>query len=397
VSADGATVTPREIWVHALGAKAGGGKTYLAAVLPELERQLAGRGVRVVLLVPEAPPVPVLSEWIDVRVMTWASANGLARAIFDQVVLPLWVARRPGAVLYCSGSFAPLVKTVPTVALLRNAIYFDDAFLGRERRRRRVWLTLQGRAIAACARACRAVHYPSRSMRALVEGQHPHLAKNGRVNTYGISEVFAAAPDDDREPAQPARKVSRFLYVMNYTLQKNLGLVLRALVKARAEGLPVEVVVTSWLDQGPASCARQDRALIEAHDLVTDGYLVPVGPRFGQALLDLYRSVDACIFPSVCESFGHPLVEALALGKPLVCADRPYAREICGPNALYVDPENPDDLVDVWRAWPAIASRIADVDRAELHERFSWRAHVARLLGDLLGDDPIESTRRCAG
>jgi glycosyltransferase involved in cell wall biosynthesis len=234
-------------------------------------------------------------------------------------------------------------------------------------------------------------------MRELVEGQHAALAQRGRVNSYGIGEVFAAAGDEEGEPPEPTRKVSRFLYVMNYTLQKNLGLVLRALAKARAEGLPVEVVVTSWLDRGPASCARQDRALIDAHALVADGYLVPAGPRFGQALLDLYRSVDACIFPSICESFGHPLVEALALGKPLVCADRPYAREICGPNALYIDPENEDELVEVWRAWPAVASGIADVDHAALHARFSWHAHVARLLGDLMGGDVIESSGRCAG
>src|SRR4051812_4075737 len=114
------------LWFHALGAKVGGGLTYLRAVLPELALQLEGRGVRVLLLVPDAPDGLPLPAWIEVRELPLAARNWLTRLLFDQIVLPLWLAARPGAVLYCSGSFSPLVQTAPTFALLRNAIYFDD-------------------------------------------------------------------------------------------------------------------------------------------------------------------------------------------------------------------------------------------------------------------------------
>src|SRR5262249_37321169 len=149
-----------------------------------------------------------------------------------------------------------------------------------------------------------------------------------------------------------------FLYVMTYTLQKNLAFVLRALAQARSEGLRVAVAVTSRLDGGSPTSFARDRELIERHDLIGSGYLIPVGPKNGEELVRLYHDVDACLFPSVCESFGHPLVEALALRKPLVCADRPYAREVCGPHALYVDPDRPEELVRLWREWPAVRDRL---------------------------------------
>lgn len=376
---------PRQIWIHALGAKVGGGITYLRAVLPELASALEGRDVRVVVLAPGPVEGIDLPPSIEVRSLPFAAKSPLHRLAFDQFVLPVWLACTRDVVLFCSGSFSPIVKTAPTVALLRNAIYFDDDFLDLELPRTRRSLRLQGRLILRAARGCRAVVYPTHAMRALVEARDPALAGAGVVNPYGVADAYARsrAPGGDA-PAIEDRPAS-FLYVMNYTLQKNVGFLLEALALARAERLPVRVVLTSWLTDGPA-CEARDRDLVERHRLVEDGYLELAGPKFGDELVALYRSVDACVFPSVCESFGNPLVEALALGKPLVCADRPYARELCGEHALYVDPQRPEALVDLWRNWPEYRATWAPAPAEEVAERFSWRGHVERLLDVLLAD-----------
>jgi glycosyltransferase involved in cell wall biosynthesis len=120
--------------------------------------------------------------------------------------------------------------------------------------------------------------------------------------------------------------------------------------------------------------------IVEENDLVGSGYLEPVGPTYGDALVDLYRAVDACVFPSICESFGHPLVEAMAMGTPLVAADKPYARELCGEHAIYVDAERPEALVDVRRRWREHEAGLVRAPLDALAERFSWRSHVARLV-----------------
>lgn len=372
-----------EIWIHALGAKVGGGVTYLRAILPEIVELLDGRGVRVVLLLPEPIEGVPLPDWVETRALPHFASSHLRRLVFDQVILPAWLVGRRGTVLYCSGSFAPVVKPARTVALVRNAIYFDDAFLRLESPGNRALLRLQGRLIALGARGCAAVHYPSRSMRELVEARHPGLRPAGAVNLYGVAGDFARARRAAPEPAAGSDRI-RFLYVMNYTLQKNLGYLLEALALARASELPVRVVLTSRLEEGSAAWATRDRALIEEHDLVESGYLTLAGPAYGPELIELYTSVDACVFPSICESFGHPLVEAMAAGKPLVCADRPYARELCGEHAIYVDPERPEDLVEVWRRWPEIVEVWQPVPIEWLERRFSWPQHVTRLFESLL-------------
>lgn len=372
-----------EIWIHALGAKIGGGITYLQSALPVLFRQLEGRGVRVILLLPAALPAGIEApDWVEVRTYPRASRQAL-RLLFDQLVLPFRLLGRR-AVLYCTGSFSPFWQPVRTVALLRNAIYFDPEFLRRELPKTARIRRFQGWVIALGARRCAEIHYPTAAMRGLVEADYPPLARQGRVNAFGINARIvqggALAPRD-RTAGEPWT----FLYVMNYTLQKNLGYLLDALARAKTERLPVRVRLTSRLEDGPPATEAADRAQIARDRLVESGYLELAGPQHGAALRQAYADADACVFPSICEAFGHPMVEALALGRPLLCSDRPFAREICGEHALYIDPERPETLVDLWRRWPQPAGSLPPVRPEELARRFSWEGHVARLLEGLLG------------
>jgi glycosyltransferase involved in cell wall biosynthesis len=56
-----------------------------------------------------------------------------------------------------------------------------------------------------------------------------------------------------------------------------------------------------------------------------------------------YARSAALLFPSLVETVGLPLVEASALGLPIICADAEYAREILRgyPGATYADPRDP--------------------------------------------------------
>jgi glycosyltransferase involved in cell wall biosynthesis len=68
------------------------------------------------------------------------------------------------------------------------------------------------------------------------------------------------------------------------------------------------------------------------------GFLSP------QEMIDAYAQVDALLFLSKKESYGFPLLEAMFIGLPIVCPDLPYAHELCGDNALYFDPDEPESL-----------------------------------------------------
>lgn len=61
-------------------------------------------------------------------------------------------------------------------------------------------------------------------------------------------------------------------------------------------------------------------------------------------LLDAYLESDALLFLSLEESLGFPLIEAMYLGRSIVCPDLPYAHTICGDQAIYFQPNDLDSL-----------------------------------------------------
>ena len=105
----------------------------------------------------------------------------------------------------------------------------------------------------------------------------------------------------------------------------------------------------------------------------------------------LYRSLHLFVFPSLCESFGFPLVEAMAHGLPLLVAATDSNREVAGSAGLSFPPDDANTLADlIWKlavepAWHqdrAVASR----ERAAC---FSWdraAAGTIELMENMLKD-----------
>lgn len=61
---------------------------------------------------------------------------------------------------------------------------------------------------------------------------------------------------------------------------------------------------------------------------------------------ELLRTCRAVVHAARFEGFGLPVLEALAHGAPLVCADLPPLREIAGDVARYVDPDDTASIRD---------------------------------------------------
>jgi glycosyltransferase involved in cell wall biosynthesis len=57
-------------------------------------------------------------------------------------------------------------------------------------------------------------------------------------------------------------------------------------------------------------------------------------------LVQLYRGADCLLFPSRYEGFGFPVLEAMACGTPVVCANRTSLPEVAGDAAMLVDPDD---------------------------------------------------------
>jgi len=94
-----------------------------------------------------------------------------------------------------------------------------------------------------------------------------------------------------------------------------------------------------------------------------------------------YAEASLFVFPSHLETFGHPLLEAMASDLPLVAADTPVFREIAGDAAFYGDPLSPPALADAVQAAlvPGAARQLVKRGRERL-AHFTWERSAASLV-----------------
>ena len=76
------------------------------------------------------------------------------------------------------------------------------------------------------------------------------------------------------------------------------------------------------------------------HRIVIPGYIV------NKDLPYIYNKAFAFLYTSLRESFGIPLLEAMACGTPVITSNTSSMPEIGGPDAILINPENPDEIAE---------------------------------------------------
>ena len=92
-------------------------------------------------------------------------------------------------------------------------------------------------------------------------------------------------------------------------------------------------------------------------------------------LADLYANALCFAFPSRMEGFGIPVVEAMALGCPVVCSNIPALTEVCGDAAILAHPDDAPGWLTAIKALhrdPEIYKRMKTRGQARARQ-FSWR------------------------
>jgi len=158
---------------------------------------------------------------------------------------------------------------------------------------------------AACAQALVVYVKTRHSREALPRRFHHKIAIRMEI---GIDEV--APPRPERAHDAPLR----LLYAGRFIYWKGMHFGLRALATARARGVEVRLTM---LGQGPDE--RWWRGM--ARDLGVDDAVEWRAWLPHAQMSEFYRAHDALIFPSLHDSSGNAVLEALTHGLPVLCLD----------------------------------------------------------------------------
>jgi glycosyltransferase involved in cell wall biosynthesis len=102
----------------------------------------------------------------------------------------------------------------------------------------------------------------------------------------------------------------------------------------------------------------------------------------------LYREADIMVFPSLSESFGFPIVEAMASGIPVVASGIAASEEVLGRDGWFFPPGDVGAAAAaVRRLLETPAGEVARITEhaSQAARAFSWSANAARVAAAIEG------------
>ena len=277
------------------------------ATVPEMFSDLAGR-----------------DDWQIVPCPAAAGGN-LRKSFFTQLKLPGLVRELGGDLLHSLQYVAPLRLSVPSVVTVHDLAFwrFPETV---EQPRRAYYRWLVPRSLRSAA----AIVTNSQSTAADVADRFPELTDRIQVTPFGTPSwvqrqaVLADGAPGSESGAGDVPQRPYLLFVGTLEPRKNLERLLAAYPRYRSEArargiadrdIPRLLLVggRGWKD----TTLRQQMA-----SLVAEGCLEVRDYCETEELYRYYRSARGVLLPSLHEGFGFPILEAMALGTPVLTANR---------------------------------------------------------------------------
>ena len=306
--------------------------------------------------------------------------------IWEQFTLPRFLTNNTPGLLHCTGNTAPLWGKSPLLITIHDLIFLEENYLFKKD---------GGSLYQRFGNFYRSLIVPIAAKRAkyiitVSEFQRQLIMRKLKVPADKISVVYNGADERFFERAENhvlntiLKKYNidgfpYFFFLANTEPRKNTEGVIRAFSIFCKEypqynhHLVIKGLTDEILQKKIIACNAENFAS-RIHRV---GYIDYAD------LPGLYQGAAMLWFPSFTEGFGLPIVEAMAVGTPVITSNTSVMPEIAGDAALYVDPYQPEELVH--QADKILSNQLLREDLITKGKknalRFNWADSVNNLLG----------------
>ena len=296
---------------------------------------------------------------------------------WEQVTLPRAAKEWNIDILHCTSNTAPIWCRIPLILTLHDIIFMEPRDKSNKSFYQNMgWLyrrLVVPRILKKCKRIITVSNYEKNNIESRLG-----IPQEKMVMIYnGYNDWFKPIQDLNQVYKKYIDVQGYFFFLGNTDPKKNTERTLIAYSKYLERSNVKRKLLMADLDN------EYLKAIIEKNHIeniwrrvVIPGYIV------NKDLPYIYNNAFAFLYTSLRESFGIPLLEAMACGTPVITSNTSSMPEIGGPDAILVNPEDPDE----------IANKMIQLEEDDLFyrkqedigirraEQFSWRQTAEMLL-----------------
>lgn len=332
-----------KIIIHALGADMGGALRHLSNFIPVLMD--TNNSNQYVLILRDDLDFNYENKSLQiVRFSKNIGANFFLRVLFDIIYLPLFAIKVKADILVSLLNFGPVLCTKQHINFQRNALFFCPDYIDNITGSEKFYAKLRSALLFLTMKYADIIITPSNSMAELIKSKYPSLTTKHFITLYHGFNVQEKEEVNDHWKKVLAKETRiKILYPTHASAHKGFEILFEALSKLR-RNMPNFVLFTTidksdW-PEGFIKLKSQIKQIGIEENVVFTGRI----PQDQMAVF--YNNCDMMVYPSLCESFGFSMVEAMGYGLPIVAADTEVNKEICKDAAIYYSATNPDDAAE---------------------------------------------------
>jgi glycosyltransferase involved in cell wall biosynthesis len=300
--------------------------------------------------------------------------------VWEQKHLPTAAVKDKIDLLHCTSNTAPVSTKVPLVVTIHDIIYLEK------------WMITEGSWYQRLGNLYRRWNVPRIAHKAEViitvsEYERERIIEGLKINPAKVKAIYNACgshftPGRDEAALQAFKKKmnlpDRFvLYLGNTDPKKNLPNVMKAIGILHQRGkLDFKIVMPDFGKGHLYNILKAEHNEHLMENIVLTGYIP------NKELPDLYRLAEVFLYPSLRESFGIPILEAMACGTPVITSNTSAMPEVAGEGAILVDPNEPEQIAnELLQLLEDGARRKGAVDYGiKRASQFSWRKTAEEII-----------------